>query len=444
MIAFVKSVISGDDNPEPHNIDDVDSNDQIPTTKSQSDVKLLNQGAYGCVFRPGVNCSGKQLTTKKYITKVQSHRKTSTHETSIGKIIREIPGNSRYFAPVLETCDVKLSDLNNDTEVEKCKFIDTNANLRDKLYESNKIQYVGKNSLVEHFKLQTNKINKTSSYLKKLINSHTTLLRGVSKLNDANIIHFDMKENNVMCRDKSGHPVLIDFGMSINVENIATPEFPLAETFFTYGVTYGPWCIDIILINRLIGKTAQSGWRDEKPDSVDTKEVIQEYMDKNTGLLDILTVDQRNEYKKNVEGYIMQHIEGGLFNMPTRGIVYDELIKNVKSWDNYGTAIMYLMMLKLLNLTEYKTSIPFMEKYVNILTSVVLSTPDKRPTAHETMNEIKKAMTNIARKENVDASASLTKDFRNPDNWKARVEKTLSMKNASLHTDAQLVKLKNE
>ena len=34
MIAFVKSVISGDDNPEPHNIDDVDINDQIPTTKS--------------------------------------------------------------------------------------------------------------------------------------------------------------------------------------------------------------------------------------------------------------------------------------------------------------------------------------------------------------------------------------------------------------------------
>jgi hypothetical protein len=194
----------------------------------------------------------------------------------------------------------------------------------------------------------------------------------------------------------------------------------------------------------MIGKRSQLGWRDEKPDQVDTKEVIQEYVNTNEGLLDILTEDQRNEYKKNIEVYIMHHIEGGLFNMPTRGIVYDELIKNIKSWDNYGTAMMYLMMLKLLNLTEYKTSIPFMKKYIDILTSVVLSTPDKRPTAHDTITEITKAMSKIARKENVDASTSLKKDFRNPDNWKVRVENTLSMKKASFETDAQLVKQKNE
>jgi len=30
---------------------------------------LLNQGTYGCVFRPGIECSSKQLTSKKIYNK---------------------------------------------------------------------------------------------------------------------------------------------------------------------------------------------------------------------------------------------------------------------------------------------------------------------------------------------------------------------------------------
>jgi len=452
MLAFIKGVLGGDENPEiptiddPEipTIDDPDHNDHPLKTEEPNNVKMLNQGAYGCVFRPGVECSDKQLTTKKYISKIQNHSETSKHETRLGKIIRGIKGSSHHFAPIIETCDVKMSDLNNDPEVEKCKFIDTNAKLRNKVYESNLIQYVGKYTLVEYFKHQTKKINKTSSYFRKIINSHTSLLRGVSKLNDANIIHFDMKENNVMCRDISGHPILIDFGMSINVENIATEEFYVEDAFFTQDVIYGPWCIDVILINHMVGKHAQPGWRDESPSPVDVKKVIQEYVEKNTGFLMVLTVDQRNEYRTSIEAYIMQFVEGGLLSMPTKGDIYDELIKYVKSWDNYGVAIMFLSMLKTLNLTEYKTSTPFMNKYVSILTSVVMSTPDKRPIALDTMNEIKKEMSKITRKENVDAGASLTTDFRNPDNWKARVEQTQSMKTVSVKADAIMVQQKTK
>ena len=73
-----------------------------------------------------------------------------------------------------------------------------------------------------------------------------------------------------------------------------------------------------------------------------------------------------------------------------------------------------------------------------------MSTPDKRPIALDTMNEIKKEMSKITRKENVDAGASLTTDFRNPDNWKARVEQTQSMKTVSVKADAIMVQQKTK
>jgi hypothetical protein len=33
-------------------------------------VKLISQGSYGCIFRPGFQCNGRPMKTNKYITKV--------------------------------------------------------------------------------------------------------------------------------------------------------------------------------------------------------------------------------------------------------------------------------------------------------------------------------------------------------------------------------------
>ena len=42
------------------------------------ELKLINQGSYGCVFKPGFTCSGKVENNEKYITKIQK-RKTSAN-----------------------------------------------------------------------------------------------------------------------------------------------------------------------------------------------------------------------------------------------------------------------------------------------------------------------------------------------------------------------------
>lgn len=416
MLSFIKDITGiGNDqalpNQKPGDKPTENNNEPEKTT-------MLNQGTYGCVFRPGIECSGKQLTSKKYITKIQKYKETSAREVEMGKKIKKIPGYSQYYAPIIESCDVTVGALNNDTEAKKCDFINMAPEYQNKTYESNRIRYIGKNTLGDYLVKEAANVSQLESYFRKLINTHTTLLKGITKLNAANIMHFDMKENNVMCKDKSGRPIIIDFGLSVDTTHIASPDkFPAAEAFFAYGVAYEPWCLDIGMITYMIHKTknanveqpTMNAWRKENATLEETNKVIGEFITTNPTMMELFTPEVVDEYKKKAEAYYAPLVEGGMLNVPSWGNVYDELVKYHKSWDNYGLAVMILDMLLIMELREEASNnFPFMKKYIELLTKIVLSMPDKRPSAEETATEIKTVMSKLPRKDKAKIRKVLT------------------------------------
>ena len=411
-------------------------------------IKLLGEGSYGCVFRPGIECSHKQLTTKKYITKIQKYKETSKHEVEIGKKVKRIAGYSQYYAPIIETCDVTISTLGNEKEFKKCDFIKTAPEFSDKQYESNRVMYVGKNIISEYLIKETAKLSQVENYFRKMINMHMMLLNGITKLNEANIMHFDMKENNVMCRDKSGRPIIIDFGLSVDTTNMASPEFPAAETFFSYGVTYAPWCLDIGLITYMIHKTQNAtieqpvvnAWRNKNATINETTAVITEFLAKNPSILNLFTPEEIEKYKTELEAYYKPFIEGGMLNMPTWGNVYDELVKYHKSWDNYSVAVMFLNILHLLDVQKMKANeLPFMKVYVDTLKKIVLSMPDKRPTAKDTMEELTRTMRTVQRKDKATIGKLFKPDFENAEKYKQRSRRVNESIHLSIKTDDYLL-----
>jgi hypothetical protein len=227
-----------------------------------------------------------------------------------------------------------------------------------------------------------------------------------------------MKENNVMCKDKSGRPIIIDFGLSVDTTHIASPDkFPVAEAFFAYGVSYAPWCLDIGMITYMIHKTKNANveqpipnaWRKENATLEETNKVIGEFIKTNPTMMELFTVEVVEEYKKKAEAYYAPLVEGGMLNVPSWGNVYDELVKYHKSWDNYGVAVMILDMLRIMELHEEASkNFPFMQKYIELLTNIVLSMPDKRPTAEDTATEIKTIMANLPRKDKAKIRKVLT------------------------------------
>ena len=105
---------------------------------------------------------------------------------------------------------------------------------------------------------------------------------------------------------------------------------------------------------------------------------------------------------------------------------------------------MYLSMLKILNLYQYRSSIDYFDKYINELISIRMSVPDTRPTASITMIELKQKVKETSRKDKNKSSILLNKNFSDADNLKARNENIASAKTVSQREDKKLLEEKEK
>ena len=77
-------------------------------SKKQKNIKLIGDGSYGCVYYPGITCSGN-VNNKKYVTKIQVYNRASKNEIELGEyIIKNIKNYNEYFSPIIKNCIIKL------------------------------------------------------------------------------------------------------------------------------------------------------------------------------------------------------------------------------------------------------------------------------------------------------------------------------------------------
>ena len=397
-----------------------------PTTeKKPKKTKILSQGSYGCIFRPGIACDKKPLSNE-HITKLQRKKTTSENETLIGKIIQKIPNYEDYFAPIVESCEISLTSVD-DNEITKCDFIekdkeeklaelDENPNQNTPLsYEINQIRYVGKYTLIDYF-LHTFKTNPKNT-MKNIITTNIDLLDSLNKLENAKIIHFDLKENNIMIDDKSKRPIIIDFGLSFDEKSVtlANPSSPtksdmekLKKVFFTYGPDYEPWCIDVC-IQTYIFKMVEDPIN-EKVSSNELYDIIDDFFIKNNIMKDLLTESEKSNYKTELTRFFK------IFENRPWIEMSQELLKNKYSWDNYSLCIIYLYVLKYLsdnNKNPDKKNLQVLDEYKKIITQQVISIPSKRLSGIQLKDNLKTIFRNIDRKEHIEMKTKIETIFKN-------------------------------
>ena len=209
----------------------------------------------GCIFEPGINCDGKIYDDdEKYITKIQVNKFTLENEINISNIIKSISYYEEYFSPIIESCTIDIGLLDTK-EKEKCDIL-LNSELKE--IKLNKIKYIGRKTLISYlFSILKDNPKK---FLEVLLETHFTLLDSLTNLNKIGIIHNNIKENNIICRDEDGRPIIIDFGLSIQNDFLILPNVSyslnnnnniskLFKYFSNYDTTYEVWCIEIIIIN---------------------------------------------------------------------------------------------------------------------------------------------------------------------------------------------------
>ena len=171
---------------------------------------LFDAGAYGCIYYPGIDCKGKRID-ENMVSKIVNDS-DAQHELAMSKLIKKIKNYQDHFLPVESFCNVKQN-----LPIVKCNAI--------KHHSKFKILYIPfKESLPTTYDFKT---------------LYHTLLQSIQLLIQHKIVHFDIKQGNILLSDK---PYILDFNLSFSMKNIMAN---LENSFYKYQPSYYYWPLEI-------------------------------------------------------------------------------------------------------------------------------------------------------------------------------------------------------
>jgi serine/threonine protein kinase len=323
--------------------------------------KLLSQGAFGCVYYPGIRCDGKTDSRKNVVTKLQKRDFNADNEIKIGKLVRKIPNYRMFYLPVIKSCPVSLREVDKSV-VSECKIVSASDKLKYVLME---IPYV---SNAPFFSILSDVSVGKRRLILSITESFRFLLDAISYLLDDGIVHFDLKGENILYNTVSNEPQIIDFGISIPIERIKTRN--IREYFYVYGPDYYVWPLEVHVINFLLHET-KSALTSEDALSIATLYA------KSNSALNIFSPSFRKMYLDDCKKVTKRYIG------KSRNETITALIGMYKTWDNYALSVMYLKSFKYLFSEGFHRN-PMIIHFSQILLLNISPDFDKRLSIEET------------------------------------------------------------
>ena len=336
--------------------------------------KLLDQGGFGCIFFPSLTCKGKSSKpTKNTVSKVQVDDFAAENEIYIGKLISKIPRYREHFLPILSSCPLNISDVDPNLKSE-CKVIKNRPN---KKFIVMNMDYLENISYDDYFFFSRSK----KDILHRIIYSYQTLMESLKILNDAHIVHHDLKLDNILFRSKDLKPIIIDFGISMDMSNVNSSNYDLLENYFYVDAPdYYIWPIEVHILNYIMVNIPEY----TEEDFISQKQLT---------TLGILFVKQNVALKHFSEHFIDKYLSQ-LFtyvkpfsDIPIPKLV-DKLLASYKKWDVYSLNIIYIRLIAKI----YKGKFPhtnFFKSLIELLVINILPNPEHRFSWEESIHKIK-------------------------------------------------------
>ena len=333
---------------------------------------LLGQGGYGCVFHPAILCKKrkKKINKEKFVTKIQRKNKSSTNEFDISRKIKKIPFYKNYFVPVDHQCNINIQALNIDTEdFNRCETFKKSDNSK---YVSMQLRKINGVEMIDYIK----DFHKRTFFLKNITNSYGHLLIGIKNLADNGIIHFDLKFQNIMYSFDSNLPLIIDYGLSIDITKVREK---LTQYFYTSGI-YTPWCLEIHLLNYLLNNNPN-------PTKIELNELAYRFLygdedlpNGNKSILQQFSKQFIDNYFKLCKKQLLSYM-----NLTFEKKI-EKILKSFKTWDNYSLSIAFLNLLKpLFKMQEGFKKSALMIFWTKLLLENIHPNPEKRNSIENTI-----------------------------------------------------------
>ena len=184
-----------------------------------------------------------------------------------------------------------------------------------------------------------------------LIDSYKHILNALILLNHYNIVHYDLKSDNILFNKIKNQPIIIDFGLSINFNQIKkliggkqklTPEAEklLSDKFYVFAPDYYLWCIEIHTICYLL---------DSSNNIID---------DNSIKVICIEYVENNKAFKMFDSSFTQKYTESCInfyHNIRVKRVTrLLSLLDFHHTWDNFSISIMYLKLL--FNILKFQTN----------------------------------------------------------------------------------------
>jgi serine/threonine protein kinase len=331
---------------------------------------LIFQGGYGCIFRPYIDCKGKQTHELQYVSKIQIKTFAAMNEIKIGKEISKIPYYYNFFVPAIDHCDINIKEF-------KARGIKDCDAIRQKgKFVLLKMHFVGyKRTAISYSNYISHYADKRE-ILMNLIDGYQYLLESLRLLKDHQICHFDLNPNNILFSEVKTIPIIIDFGLSIP---IASVDKRMEDYFYRYAPRYYYWPLEVHYINLLLNVGT--------PTSAHIKELCKDFIEGNDPLQKCFS----SSFLQSYENSCISILE----NYKLEGFTASDILDNYwKTWDNYALSIMYINIIYLLNIShkgEYPlfTENKFIGNFSQLLLQNVHPNPEKRFTIEKSIEQFK-------------------------------------------------------
>lgn len=329
--------------------------------------KLIDQGGFGCIFYPGIECDGSISKNPKYISKLHEKNYHVVNEYNIGKMVTRIPLYEYYFAPILNMCNIDIAKIDK-RERDMCRVISKKKD--NSKFVIMKMPYVKNVSLSKYI---TNPNIDKKEIITYIMDSYKFLLHSLKLLNLNRIVHFDFKLPNLLIDTKTKNPIVIDFGLSIPLNDLGPKTY--GKYFYTYNANYYIWSVDIHIINYVINVNSTLTY-DELVVLVDT----------NINANHVLDMFSEGFIKKYRELTISTYKK--YTNMSAEDIV-TELVKNCNTWDNYALSILFLSLIHCISYEGF-TDNKLIKNFTEILLLNIHPNAAKRLSFDDTKARYKK------------------------------------------------------
>ena len=346
--------------------------------------KLLSQGGFGCVFYPGITCEGKTDKSKSYVSKLQIKDETTINELEISKIVESIRLPSPRYAYIESHCNVDLKTINRDV-ISKCDVL---SNDKEK-YILMRSRYINNQNF---FSSLTSDVPVRYVIL-QMLETYIFLVSSIKLLVEKRIIHFDFTNNNIIYSPILLSPILIDFGISIDMNNFLPDSTVqkggdlkktallekknkfLKDSFYIYAPDVYIWPLEVHLICYLVNES-------DKLTLDSLKAICSEYVVKNVGFK-IFSEHFKKQYVVGAVNYYKKFIK------KSKDDIIEEFISYWETWDNYALGILNLRFLRYIFQKSF-----FENNLIVNLSQIALQNchynPNKRETIEETLTTLNK------------------------------------------------------